>query len=233
MIISQRNNIIGITFKMIFFQLMNDKNIDISLNQHSWQPETQGSRAWRDGHLHPVWLQKELHEHTLLLKTLSSELLWRKAAWGEQSSSRGSERPEVTWILRQTFWKPKDLSFNKARASQTSWRWSTRYGWSSLSSTDTEFYNWFSLILVWWDSKQEKDIKVCCCLQGTLIAVDLPLHSSCLKQWVLLNKTRKLQSWADLRKAAVEGNYMTSELYGVIYGIHTLCDKYINVSISN
>lgn len=36
--------------------------------------------------------------------------------------------------------------------------------------------------------------------------------SSCLKQWVLLNKTRKLQSWAALRRAAVEANYTTSEL---------------------
>lgn len=133
--------------------------------------------AWRDGHLHLAWLQKELHDLTLLLRTLSSELPWRKAARGGQSSSRGSERPKVTWTLRQIFWKPKGLSFNKTSVSQTFWRWSTRYEYLAPSPTEAVWNQLFlQLCFVWyWFDwlKKGKRYQSCCCIQ-TLIPVDFP-----------------------------------------------------------
>lgn len=79
--------------------------------------------------------------------------------------------------------------------------------------------------LVWWDSKQERDIKVCCWSSSPTAAV---WSSEC--SWTRQGSCRAEPIWG---KPPSRGITWQVSYIGVIYGIHTLCDKDINVSLNN
>lgn len=62
--------------------------------------------------------------------SLSCEVRWRRAAWGGQSSSRGSGKLTAVWTHKQTCWKPRRPSFSTSRTLPSFWSTSIRLGFS-------------------------------------------------------------------------------------------------------